>query len=49
MTLRLDEDVAKVSVLVMVPLALQVGGEKANVWAALLLRWHLSSAGCQAG
>ena len=36
-TLRLDDNAAKVSVLVMVPLALQVGAEKADVWAALLL------------
>ena len=37
---RSDDDVAKVSVLVMVPLSLQTGLETADGWAALLLSWY---------
>ena len=40
-TLELDHNVVKVSVFAMVPLALQIGAEEADVWAALELTQDL--------
>ena len=42
------EDTANVPIAVMVPLALQLRAEAADVCAALLLSCHPISAGCQA-